>query len=299
MAALHALCGNAPARAQAAVEILGRVLGPHGPLPTDATVHVGFRANGARPADAGHPDSSSAVPGDDGRFMVCNAHRGQTLFLSVARRDSLIADTVVAVREGPAQYVDWTATPGHIGHFAVGTLAGYVHLDTTAKPVPGASVSIDALDRVVVAGDDGSFLLSNLPVGRYAVQVRGLGLPVVDDSVAVTANATVHRTFVMHLALGRAHGIAGVDEDTALESGRLKAFETRAREHRSGYFVTASQLRANDNQSLPGVLRRFFPGIVSSYYWGRNLLESNRGIATIEALPARSRATRSAHAGAG
>lgn len=54
------------------------------------------------------------------------------------------------------------------------TLSGRV-VDRDGRAIPGATVIVAEIHRVALSGSDGVFRFADLPAGRYAVTVRGLG----------------------------------------------------------------------------------------------------------------------------
>ncbi|HET7296752.1 MAG TPA: TonB-dependent receptor [Gemmatimonadales bacterium] len=79
------------------------------------------------------------------------------------------------------------------------TLSGRV-VDRDGHAVPGATVLVAELHRVALTGSDGRFRLADMPAGRYAVTVRGLGYAPIAREVTIagptTLDVTLARTSV-------------------------------------------------------------------------------------------------------
>ena len=56
-----------------------------------------------------------------------------------------------------------------------GTIQGAVREEGTGAPIPGAIVTLPELRRSARAGDDGGFVLRNVPAGTWTVRATGLG----------------------------------------------------------------------------------------------------------------------------
>ncbi|HET6255185.1 MAG TPA: carboxypeptidase-like regulatory domain-containing protein [Puia sp.] len=62
-----------------------------------------------------------------------------------------------------------------IAQSSVSTLSGSVKDSTTGKPIPGVSVFLNSTSKGTVTHDDGSFVLSGIPPGRYQLIVSAIG----------------------------------------------------------------------------------------------------------------------------
>jgi hypothetical protein len=286
LAVVDKLCPGGPAPGADNVAVLGTVVGPNGPFGPRMSVHASYTKRGVRTAVGQGPDSNAVTPGSDGGFIICDVPRTHALYLRASIGDSVLGDTSFTVMHPGAQRVLWQVTPGPPRPAAMGAVAGYVRVDTTSAPVGNAMVEIPALDRSTMTTPDGSFALAGLPEGRYRLDVHRLGFTVLQDSVDITGGETARRIYQMQRRSTAPDTVrVAIADTTALISSRLRDFEARARKKSSGSFITSDVLRANDNQPLATVLRKYIPGIQAASYWGMELLQSNRGIDTFQQLP--------------
>ncbi|HXY30905.1 MAG TPA: TonB-dependent receptor [Gemmatimonadaceae bacterium] len=68
------------------------------------------------------------------------------------------------------------------------TLSGSVR-DSAGAPLSGAEVTLQELDRVAVAGDDGGFTFADVPAGEYTIVARRVGFTPVADKVTLPRQA--------------------------------------------------------------------------------------------------------------
>src|SRR5687767_13090429 len=68
-----------------------------------------------------------------------------------------------------------------------GSIAGRVFDAATGQPIPAAQVFISELDLGVLSQQNGSYLLSNVPVGPRSVTVQRIGYRQLGQTVTVVA----------------------------------------------------------------------------------------------------------------
>jgi hypothetical protein len=71
-------------------------------------------------------------------------------------------------------------------------------LDAEGEPLPGATVRIDAIDRSVLTGADGSFVLDGLDVGKYEIRVAAPGHALKVRTVQVLPTLTIEIEIRLH-----------------------------------------------------------------------------------------------------
>jgi TonB-linked SusC/RagA family outer membrane protein len=76
-------------------------------------------------------------------------------------------------------------------HAQTGTIAGRVLDAASGQPIPAAQVFIQDLDLGVLSQQNGSYLLSNVPVGPRSVTVQRIGYRQVAQTATVAAGQTV------------------------------------------------------------------------------------------------------------
>ena len=79
----------------------------------------------------------------------------------------------------------------------VGTITGRVTDGRTGQPIPSAQVYIRVIDRGVLCGEDGRYVLPNVPAGTYTVAAELIGYGSISAEVAVAAGQTVVHDFRM------------------------------------------------------------------------------------------------------
>ena len=136
---------------------------------------------------------------------------------------------------------------------ATGTISGTV-LSPATGPVSGAQVQAFAAGRVAgeaVTGESGTFRITGLEAGRYALQVRALGYSVYRDTVDVAAGQTVQLTVALRRSVLQLDQVV-----TTVSRAAESAFEAPA----SVNVVNAEQIEERpalttiDNlRSVPGI----------------------------------------------
>ena len=157
-------------------------------------------------------------------------------------------------------------------------LVGTVVADSTAAPLAGAEVVVEALRRSTRATDEGSFVLRGLPAGLHVVTVRGVGYePIV---ARVRATGQPGDTVAADFALGRRSvTLARVNVKAAPEALVRPAERKRAREN-GGVFVGREELVRREHSTMSEVFRQI-PGVnlqrVTTPRGSFNAMASSRG----------------------
>ena len=73
------------------------------------------------------------------------------------------------------------------------TLSGIVRDDRTNQPLPGVSVRLLSTNRGTVTDQRGYYVLRDLPIGPYTVQLSSVGYRLADQVVEVTRSSTIER----------------------------------------------------------------------------------------------------------
>ena len=79
---------------------------------------------------------------------------------------------------------------------ARGALAGHVY-DAAGSPLRGVSIALPGTEVGVITGEDGSFLLGDLPTGSYSLTARALGYQPAEASLSVQGGDTVRADLVL------------------------------------------------------------------------------------------------------
>src|SRR6266513_504027 len=76
-----------------------------------------------------------------------------------------------------------------------GTITGRVIDTTSQQPLPGVGVPVVGTDRRTVTGEDGTFLLTDVPSGIHELQATRIGYALQRQQVTVSAGATATAQF--------------------------------------------------------------------------------------------------------
>ncbi len=138
---------------------------------------------------------------------------------------------------------------------AQSVLTGRVFADSTvSRPIPGAEVSVIELRRGTRSEADGSYLLGELPSGRYTVTVRRPGFSPLQAHARFSGRDTIAADFELV-------AVRPVALDTVSVTGkwwagrRFDAFEAR-RALGNGSFLARADLDKEGNRQLSEVLTR-------------------------------------------
>lgn len=109
-----------------------------------------------------------------------------------------------------------------LGTALAGEVAGRVTDSSTGRPLPNATVSIDALGRTVTADRTGDFRFLDVPAGSHDVAVQYVGFDKTTRTVAVTESGTAAADFSLGTASVEAITVVGfrLAQATALQSKR-------------------------------------------------------------------------------
>ena len=142
-----------------------------------------------------------------------------------------------------------------------------VYDDASGEPVEGVKVSDVFGGTSTVTGKTGAVSLFFLPEGTSVVRLQKLGFEVQTLTVTIAPTETTPLTMLLHRVV-QLPTVVTTDVATTKVAPSLRGFEERARNRRTGYFVTDSTLRKNENQSLADVLRTNAPGVRLAYNQG-------------------------------
>ncbi len=80
-----------------------------------------------------------------------------------------------------------------------GTLTGTV-TDTQGQPLTGANVVLAGTQKGTAAGADGSYRITNIPVGEYTVRVSFVGYQAVEREITIEGGSTRTQNFQLEIA---------------------------------------------------------------------------------------------------
>ncbi len=125
------------------------------------------------------------------------------------------------------------------------------------RPIVGASIAVAELDSVLTTGPDGTFRLTDVPVGRLRVRVLAVGYRPLGVGLQLSGNGRLVDTV---LRLTRAaqplESIVVVGKPTKFRAGKMEDFERR-RQMGFGKFLTGAELHDPLRGGLDMQLRRF------------------------------------------
>ena len=143
---------------------------------------------------------------------------------------------------------------------ATATLVGVVRRDSIGNALPGARVYLPALKVGAVANYLGEFRLMQLPPGNYGVEVSYIGFAPLRDTVELTADRQTLREFILAPRPVELDSVKVIEPAATLISPMLRGFEMRRRMG-LGYFVSADELRRNEERDFSQVLRERIPAL--------------------------------------
>ena len=146
---------------------------------------------------------------------------------------------------------------------AAGVLTGLVNADSLGKrQLPGAEVSIPALQVSGRANFAGEFRMARLAPGRYLVIVSAPGYRSVGDSVTIASSGDTYQDFVLATKITVLDSVlsTAVAPSPPYRSPGLRGFEER-RTQGFGHFIGEDELRRFDNEKLSEVLGARIPGV--------------------------------------
>ena len=155
-----------------------------------------------------------------------------------------------------------------------GALMGTVHADTLNRPIAEALVTLPRLAREARTDQSGRYRFLGVPVGAWQIVVRRPGFSPMTDTVRVL-NDTAVQHFVLSTLTVTLDSVTSTSPRIAAPA--MRAFEQR-RLTGVGTFLTAEQLRRQDDRKLYDILRSVPGGRLVSYQ-GRVFLASARGAA--------------------
>jgi hypothetical protein len=87
--------------------------------------------------------------------------------------------------------------------------------DSTGRPIPGAQVSIPALEKGSTTNDSGQYVLRDLPAGSHSMDVKRPGYKLFTATVEVGDKETVRRDFVLVATVAELTGMTAAAEAPA------------------------------------------------------------------------------------
>jgi iron complex outermembrane receptor protein len=201
---------------------------------------------------------------------------------TTTRRVSLLI-TIVTATLGPAARLATGQTEGSI--------RGTVVSRADQHPIPDARVSVAGANRAAVTNQNGEYVISDVPVGTYRVQVRMIGFGERTDTVTVTAGEVATADFSLEprpLALDAvavtALGIERTQRETPYAMSQVNAAElTKASPLtvQSGLYGEVPGLKIQQNASGPtGGTNITIRGI-------KSILGNNRPLVVVDGIPIR------------
>jgi hypothetical protein len=162
-----------------------------------------------------------------------------------------------------------------------GSLTGRVLSDSALLPIVGVEIVLTAAERSVRTDARGAFRISGLRAGRYPVLVRMPGFLAITDTISIVDGAELTKDYRLTTSVTALDSVRVTAPGTAL-SARMRTFEQRRAEG-FGRFITADQLRKNEDLTLRSVLARL-PGLRLVTYQSATFAAITRGSAVTNPL---------------
>ena len=140
------------------------------------------------------------------------------------------------------------------------TVSGTVIVAGSPVRVPvRAELEIPALQRTVRTDDAGRYRFSDVPAGRYSMEVRAIGFVARTERLTVNAGTALVRDIALSWTTQMLDTAVTRGQRSEYISPALRGFEER-RKLGIGRFIGEAELRKNDSKDLPTVIRRL-PGV--------------------------------------
>jgi hypothetical protein len=172
------------------------------------------------------------------------------------------------------------ALPAAMAAQQTGAISGRV-VDSLARPVAGATISVDTLGRTTTTDSTGQFHLGNVPAGRRGLSMRAIGIVPMGMQVDVPANGTATAIFTVVRIGQHATALPTVSTTETSPTGKPARldytmkydgfYERRASNGTSGLFYTHEDLEKMGRADLPDMLRQV-PGLRLTHDIDRNEL---------------------------
>lgn len=156
------------------------------------------------------------------------------------------------------------------------TLTGRV-TDSTAAPIPAATLRIPQLSRAATAGTDGSYRFEALPAGTWWVIAEAPGHRAARVQVTVAAGGTATQGFTLQQAVQLLERVRVTGKAPPKVTPKMVEFEQRRQARRAGAFLGLEELQRFPGQPIEQALR---PIVTGSQFiktpTGQTLLASTR-----------------------
>jgi hypothetical protein len=165
-------------------------------------------------------------------------------------------------------------------------LRGFVLVDSTEAPLPGADVAIETLGLRAQASADGAFRLGGIGVGTYMVLVRALGYQPLTVRMRFSPGDSLERDFLLVRSPVTIAGVNVTAKGDTIRNAKMMVFEAR-RSAGTGHFLTQSMLDSMAQRRLGDIIASRVSGAYvvnrSSSAWvaarrGRQSLTRRQGI---------------------
>lgn len=144
--------------------------------------------------------SISVVTGSDGSYTLNNVPAGSQI-VNASARGFTASQAQVTVTTNQIVTRDFALAP------FVGAIRGVVLNAFDSQPIAGATVSVKGTNIAVTTGSDGSYALSNAPVGSQTVDVSAPNFTSTQEIVTVVADQTNVRDYFLTPKTGVIKGI--------------------------------------------------------------------------------------------
>lgn len=137
-----------------------------------------------------------------------------------------------------------------------GRFMGVVTRDTLGHPIASAQVALPSLNRGMQTNARGEFQFSDVPPGRYEVDIRAIGFESFTATIDIAPGQTINGDLTLTpsvISLDTVRStVANVVRGREIE---LREFDSRKKSHASGAtFFDDSLLRRRDNDQLVSLL---------------------------------------------
>ena len=126
------------------------------------------------------------------------------------------------------------ATPSSAAAQRGSSIHGTVTASDTRTPIMGARVSLVSPERVTITSDAGTFILRDVPAGKYTVYASAIGKKPDSSTVTVTAGSSATLDFGLKEGSLLLSGMVVSATRTSVDASQVTMYSTAARRSRIG-----------------------------------------------------------------
>ncbi len=221
--------------------------------------------------------SASVITGHDGTFRVCGLPVMRPMLMQAQFGDHEATGAIDATIPASSVLVETLRLDASVTGTA--SLAGKVQRDGALGPIAGAHVRLYGAATEAVSAADGSFRLSDVPLGTQSIEVTALGFYPRRYMIDVHSNAMDSTTIGMIEVAKTLDSIRIIAKRQATPLWDREFDDRRA--HGQGQYITEEMIEKADPFKITDLFRQLHGFQVSQY----GSLTSTRGLTSLMSDP--------------